>query len=525
MPGVKVVKTLEEIKDGKLLSLDDLSSLSWISLPEIPATKFIVEVPGIHRTAYGGRDASVPGYIVEKELMSLNGAISEDDRVCVPIIKGCIVIDLAIAWYNAQIHCDVAKSFGLNGDNGWWERYQCTVILYATAAEKYKGLINSLLSHFEPGAQEEVRIYLLCKILGLYASKTCWDLEYGLTKDINEHLNDWQHLPQSHIEHWGYLFSLTAAVVAESIGYTKAYDECLYFKARSSSNTGRKDKVLLHPSDPSYKNNQIDILQSKLSIAKKQLVKLMESMKREEQSTTSISANQNVSHNIGGFTKRVMLLFSSCSNNSTTDEQIPLIELQNYSPIYAPPKRASINPIDKDIVQMEHELIGRYTSRISDPDVISEHQFLMNICGDFTKLLLLVHMRYRNSFGVRDSYIWTLFESPGSANKALYFTIVGKYMEIMSACLNLVIQYIKNYIFDQPRNIAETDPLLIEVKGILDSMQFYMDCTSTHDCQASDKPISILNKLCASLDVIFSDTTTPDKASSYLYKRHSISAI
>jgi hypothetical protein len=307
MPEVKVVKTLEEIKDGRLLSLDDLNSLSWVSLPEIPPTKFIVEVPGIHITSYDGRNVSVRGYTVEKDLTSLNGAISEDDRVCVPIFKGCIAIDLSIAWYNAQILCDVAKSLNIHGENGWCQEYQRTVVLYARATEKYKHLINSLLSHFEPNAREEVRIYLLSKILEQCASKSCWDLEYGLTKDINEHSNGSQNLPQDQVNHWGYLFSLTAAVTAESIGYTKAYDECLYVKSRANSSRGKKDKRLLHPSDPYYKNNQIEILQSKLSVAKKQLIKLIDSREKEDLSIASTSTDQNISHNIGVFTKRVIL--------------------------------------------------------------------------------------------------------------------------------------------------------------------------------------------------------------------------
>jgi hypothetical protein len=523
MPEVKVVKTLEEIKDGRLLNLDDLNSLSWVSLPKILPTKFIVEVPGIYRTSYDGRDVSVPEYTVEKELTSLNGAISEDDRACVPIIKGCIAIDLSIAWYNAQILCDVAKSLNIHGENGWWQEYQRTVVLYARATEKYKDLVNSLLLHFEPSAREEIRIYLLCKILEQCASKACWDLEYGLTKDINEHSNNRQNLSQTHIEHWSFLFSLTAAVVAESIGYTKAYDECLYFKTGVNSN--RKDKKQLHPSDPSYKNNQIEILQNKLSIAKKQLIKFIDFRKREGLPIENSSAGQTISHNIGVFTKHVMLLFSSCSSNPTADEEIPLIGLQNYIPIYAPPKRASINPIDKDIVQMEQELIGRHTSIRSDFDVMSDHQFIMNISRDFIKLLLLVHMRYRNSFDSKNT--WSLFESPGFANKTQYFTILGKYMEPMSECLALIIQYVKNFITAQPRNIAEINHLLMEVREMLDSLQFYMNCTNTHDCQASDKPIRILNTLCSTLDETFDVATGLDEynARDNLHKRHGISVV
>jgi uncharacterized protein YozE (UPF0346 family) len=151
----------------------------------------------------------------------------------------------------------------------------------------------------------------------------------------------------------------------------------------------------------------------------------------------------------------------------------------------------------------------------------------MNIPRDFIKLLLLVHMRYRNSFDSKDTYTWYLFESPSFTNKTQYFTILGKYMELMSECFTLIIQYIKNPIRAQPRNIIETNHLLMEVREMLDSLQFYMHCTNTHDCQASDKPIRILNTLCSTLDETFDSATGLDDHNAHdnLHKRHGISVV
>ena len=482
---VKILESLDEIAQGKLLKIEDFEGLEEIKVTKtIP--EFEIELPGVcdysHTTNYS------------KQASLIKISFNSLERLAFPIIRGCIALNLVVKWCQADAYLAKARSYHLCN---LYNQYQRSVMLCVYAFDHYKTLINELLSYFEPNTHQAIKSRIFYNLLWQIPGRAIRDLEYGLIRDIDFHKNSAQNTPEPLIHSWIELLGVAAALLADCVLHITHQDikDDLAIRNQGLQKCREHLAAFMARRNPALNNSEINA-SNPLSVKVPRALLL---------STYSLTLFTNI-----------------CSGDIISREKTPLLDLlAGHTPIYLKPRSAPANALDRDIILEEKSIVEEIAS---NPNSLLEWLALA-LRGE--KLLVLIHMRYKSSLDDnRDSYLG-IFVTNAITNKEQYYKILNFYLEdIIIKALSQSLNILK--IYHNPGTVLGIKPntyAIAEISALAQELEFYVhQYSAKFNNTLGQKCTDMLLKLSSNLEnfnITFTEQSrVNDLTTNKIRKRH-----